>query len=56
MKPKTTTAPRAPMPKPVYTPYRPDRATRTAQARAREAQPPLLTMASKVPNTPQWEN
>ena len=50
MKPKTTQAPRAPMPKPVYTKYRPDRATRAAQERARRDQPPFISMASSTPN------
>lgn len=36
-------------PSPAYKPYTPDLATRLAQARAREFQPELTTLASNVP-------
>lgn len=44
MKPKTTKCP-----SPAYKPLKLDLATRLAQARAREFQPELTTLASNVP-------
>ena len=44
MKPKTTKCPSAP-----YREYRPDLATRLAQARAASDQPRLQTLSSNVP-------
>lgn len=44
MKPKTTKCP-----SPAYTEYKPDLATKIAQARAHAVQPSLMSIASKVP-------
>ena len=56
MKPKTTQAPRAPLPTPVYSEYRPDKRMKDAQARAARDQPALIGMASRVPNIKLGEN
>jgi len=44
MTPKTTKCP-----SPKYPEYRADKALRQAQERARQSQPPMMSLASKVP-------